>query len=99
MAYDNWEPGEINTKFGAVEKNFNQFREDTTILAGYYEQYFRVDGSYRVRAKSISFAKMENEEFSNLYNKTLTVLIKNVYKGKLSPEELDVIVEKYLEFA
>lgn len=99
IAFENWEPGEINSKYGVPEKNFDRFRSDCTILAGFYETYIRIDGTVRIEPKSISFSRMDNEEFSRLYNETITVLLNFVYKKKLSPEELNDIVEKYMEFA
>jgi len=99
IAFDHWEPGELDTKYGKPEKNFDRFRKDIAILSGFYELVFRVDGSYRVQAKSISFASMSQEEFEQLYSKTIDVLLKQVYNYKLSGEEMDELVEQYLLFA
>ena len=98
IGFDNWEPGEINSKYGVPEKNFERFRADLTILAGFYENTIRLDGSVRIEPKSISFAKMTAEEFADLYSKTIDVLIKHVYKMKINAEKLDEIVESYLQF-
>jgi len=99
VAYDNWEPGEVSSKHGVPEKNFEQFREDLTILCGYFKVVQRVDGSTRIKGKSISFAKMESEEFEKLYNTTLDVLLRRVYKSEISKEELENIVNQYMSFA
>lgn len=99
IAYDQWVPGEINSKYGKPEKNFNRFRKDLTILAGFYTTTIRLDGSPRIEAQSISFAKMEPEEFEKLYSKSIDVLIKYVYKSKMSKEEMEKLVEQYLQFA
>jgi len=99
IAFENWEPGEINSKYGVPEKNFDRFRDDLTILAGFYEITIRLDGSTRPEPKSISFAKMDEEEFTILYNRTIDVLIKYVYKQKIDPNRLNEIVEQYLRFA
>ena len=98
VAYDNWIPGEVNSKYGVPEKNFDRFRADLTILAGFYENTIRLDGSVRIEPKSISFAKMEAEEFKELFDKTIDVLIKYVYNSKISKEEINEIVERYLTF-
>ena len=98
IAFDNWNPGEINSKYGVPEKNFERFREDTTILAGYFHVVIRLDGTTRIVAESISFAKMDEEAFSKLYSATIDVLLKHVYGSKLSKDELDKIVEKYMGF-
>ena len=95
ITFDHWNPEPLTNKHGIVEKNFEQYREDITILAGYYEQTFRLDGSVKVRAKSISFAKMEQEEFDMLYDKILTVIIQKVLVG-FSIEQVDELVGGFL---
>ncbi len=98
IGFDNWTPGEINSKYGVPEKNFDRFREDLAIMCGYFNLVIRLDGTSRPEAKSISFAKMDQEMFEDLYSKTINKLIKHVYNEKLSPDELNDIVEKYLQF-
>ena len=99
IGFDQWEPGKVNSKYGVPEKNFKRFRSDLTILAGYYETTIRLDGSVRIEPKSISFAEMEEEDFEELYSRTIDVLIKHVYNAAMTPEEIDETVNKYLQFA
>ena len=99
VAYDNWNPGELDDKYGVPEKNFNQFREDLTILCGYYIMVPRVDGSLRPKAKSISFGSMEAEDFEKLYSTTIDVLLKRIYNSEIDKEELQNIVDSYMSFA
>lgn len=89
--YGVWEP-----EMG--EKNREQFREDVTILAGYYEQYVRLDGSIRTVAKSISFANMEEEEFAKLYNSVIDVGLKRILKN-YKREDLDSVLNNLMSFA
>jgi len=98
IAFDNWEPGEINSKYGVPEKNFERFRADVTILAGYFDTTVRLDGSVRVEPKSISFAQMDEEEFEKLYNKTIDVLLKHVYDNGMTAEDVNNLVNHILEF-
>ncbi len=76
FAFDNWEP-----ENDVGEKNFNQFREDIIILAGFYYRYVRLDNSTRIKAKSISFTAMDETEFEDLYNKTIDVIVKHVLQN------------------
>ena len=99
IGFDNWIPGEINSKYGTPEKNFDQFRDDCTIKAGYFYVVVRLDGSIRIKPKSISFAKMEEDEFSELYSKTIDVLLKYVYGTEMDAYKINEIVESYLRFA
>jgi len=98
IGFDNWEP--IPTKIDGmvVEKNFERYRHDVIILCGFYNRVFRLDGSMRIEPKSVSFAKMSEETFQDLYSKTIDVLLKNVYNNKIDAEELERIVQKYLDF-
>ncbi len=98
IGFDNWEPGEIDSKHGTPLKNFDRFRKDIAILCGYYDIVVRLDGTTRPEAKSISFAKMEEDTFSDLYSKTIDVLLKNVYGVDMTEDKLNNIVDQYLGF-
>lgn len=95
VSFPRWKPEPVKTKTGDAVKSFEQFREDVTILAGYYEQNIRLDGTVRTVAKSISFAKMDNEEFSKFYDKAVTVIIRHVLKG-MTIEQVDELVGGFL---
>jgi len=99
VGFDNWEPGPVTSKHGWPEKNFERFRSDIIILCGYYDTVIRLDGSVRIEAQSVSFAKMTEEQFSELYNKTINVLLKHVYDSNMTAEALDNIVNAYMSFA
>ena len=93
LAYDYWEPPENLVG----EKNFERFRKDVIILAGFYEQYVRVDGSTRVEPKSISFGSMSEDEFAELYTKTIDALVQYVLP-RFTGEELRELVRAIEEF-
>lgn len=95
IAFPYWNPDSITNQYGEVERSFDQFREDITILSGYFEQTFRVDGSVRVRAKSISFSAMDNEDFSVFYNKAVSAVIKHVLIG-WTIEQVDEAIGGFL---
>ena len=93
LAFDYWTPSDNLVG----EKNFERFRKDIIILAGYYEQYVRVDGSTRVEPKSIAFGSMSEDEFSDLYTKTIDAIIKHVLP-QFTDEELREIVRAIEDF-
>ena len=100
LGFEYWEPGEISCDYGVPEKNFERFRKDVTILAGYYHAVIRLDGTVRIEADSISFAKMDDDTFADLYSKVLDVLIKKISMlEKMGKEEVNSAVDKLLEFA
>jgi hypothetical protein len=100
MAFDLWEPGEINSKYGSPQKNFDRFRKDLVILAGYYDISIRLDGSTRVEAKSLRFDKMDNDEFAICYGAIIDVLLDRIPKmSTMTKDEVDETVNKILSFA
>jgi len=98
VGYENWTPGEIDSKYGTPAKNFDRFRKDVAILCGYYDMVIRLDGSTRAEAKSISFANMEEDEFEKLYSATIDLFLKRIYDSSMTAEELDKTVNEYLRF-
>jgi len=100
LAFEYWEPGEINSKYGVPEKNFERFRKDLIILAGYFHLVIRLDGTTRPEADSISFAKMDNDEFQKLYSNVLNVILKKIpMMAEIGEERINELTDKFLEFA
>jgi hypothetical protein len=56
--------------------NFEHLRKDLIISAGYYDLRFNIEGVEIQEAKSISFAQMDENEFSELYNRIIDVVVK-----------------------
>lgn len=100
VGYEAWDPGRKHKthKGLPVGKNFEQFREDVTILAGYYEQTFGIDGAMKLKAKSISFASMEQPEFEELYSAVADVLLEHVLSNYANRAQLDEVVNKVMGF-
>ncbi|MGK9173232.1 DUF1367 family protein [Yokenella regensburgei] len=57
-----------------ASKSFDAYREWVIVSAGYYDIVNLPDGTQRKRAKSISFANMDDTTFAPLYNESLNVL-------------------------
>ena len=62
------------------EAQFNGFRKDLTILAGYYDQYVRLNGDTRIEAKSLAFDAMDAEEFEQCYVALTNAAMKHIFK-------------------
>ncbi len=90
-----WKPRIEATKWGEVEKCSKRYRQDLTILAGYYKQNVRFDGSVIIEADSISFAKMDEENFEVLYNRVLDIILRQVLVG-WTIEQVDHLVGSFL---
>ncbi|MVZ10564.1 DUF1367 family protein, partial [Enterobacteriaceae bacterium 8376wG6] len=58
----------------SAAKSFEAFRAWVTIQSGHYTAYQMPDGSERKEPRSVSFAKMDDIEFAQLYKATIDVL-------------------------
>lgn len=96
--FDTWKPLEAVYHGQIAEKNFKQFREDITILAGYFERFVRMDGSVQLRAKSISFANMDEDEFESLYSAVIDVLLKRIFINQ-TRGDVENVVNNILAFS
>lgn len=97
LAFDAWEAPTLEYKGEAVAKTIDQFREDLTILAGFYDSAIRLDGSIRFTAKSWSFERMDDEEKEKLYNAIINVVLAKVLT-KYTRDDLDTVIENLLRF-
>lgn len=73
-------------KFPAVAKDFEAFRSWITIEAGYYELKQTPAGIIKT-AKSISFASMDDTEFSGLYKSVFAVAWRKMLQSSFESEE------------
>ena len=80
-AFDQWDIPDND-----AAKDFDTFRDDLTILCGYYKIVTRVDGTTKPVAKSIAFHKMKEEEFERLYSKTIDILLEKILKTHTEDE-------------
>lgn len=94
LAYDAWNAGD-------AVKNFDRFRQDIVILAGYYDVVADIGGGVTPVAKSISFASMEEAEFEKVYKAVLDVVWEKILRHNryTSQREVEEIVEQLLIFS
>ncbi len=100
VGFESWDPGRKHKthKGIPVTKNFEQFREDVTILAGFYEQTFDLSGQMKLKAKSIKFSKMDDAEFEQVYSAVADVLLTHVLTRYANRADLDRVVEQVMRF-
>lgn len=97
LAFDAWEPVDKMYRGEQVRKNFEQFRNDLTVLAGHYETAITLKGETRLTAKSISFGSMGQEEFDSLYSSVIDVVLARILT-KYTRDDLDLVIERLLQF-
>ena len=62
---------------------FDVFRKNLTVLAGYYREYYNMKGEMRIEAQSLSFGSMDQEQFEQVYS-AITQAATNALKGRPS---------------
>ncbi|MEJ7806008.1 MAG: DUF1367 family protein [Telluria sp.] len=98
LGFASFNPPEATYKGFPVEAEFEQFREDLTIAAGFFVVAYRIDGTFRVRAKSISFSNMEQDEFESVFSAIANVLLRGVLARYQNRAVLDNVVNQILGF-
>jgi hypothetical protein len=100
LAFDTWEPEAQEYKGEAVEKDFDRFRRDLTILAGFYKATYNIRGEVRLEAESLSFASMDDERFEQVFKAVLNVVWKKVLKdhGYRNPDDVERVIEELLRY-
>jgi hypothetical protein len=101
LLYEHFEDryaGQIKHKGEVVKPNFERFRNDITIVAGYYDSTFNIHGDVRLTAKSWSFASMEEAEFEKLYSALIQAGLSKVLDKKWDEAKLRNAVEQILQF-
>ncbi len=101
LAFEVWEPvTPLEYKGLPVAKDFDRFRKDMTILAGFYKPVYNVRGELRLEAESLSFSSMDEERFEQVFRAVLTVVWDRVLKaaGYASEEEVERVVNELMRF-
>jgi hypothetical protein len=100
FAFEQWQP-EATYKGMIVQKNSDTFRKEMIILAGCYDVVCSL-GTNEVKkvAKSMSFAKMSEEEFNNLFDRTKDVVWNRIFANEkhYTREEFDNVVNQLMGF-
>ena len=103
LAFQYWEPVEIeHPRHGRFtpQKDFDEFRKWLLVQAGFFDVIGHPDGSVRLRAKSIRWAKMDDEEFSRLYQAVFNVIWERLLSQTFSsPLEMENVVNQLMGYA
>lgn len=97
MASENMQP--VIHRGVEVKPSFDRFRQDITILAGYYDPIVRYDGSIWLSAKSLKWSEMNEEEFERLYSQTIDVVLNKILNhSSMTRDEIERAVELTLAY-
>lgn len=98
LAFDAWDPAQKEYKGIKVQKEFDRFRKDVTILAGFYETSLDFHGNVRLQAKSLNFASMDQGERESVYSAVINVVLSRILTN-YTRDDLDRVIDQVLGFA
>ena len=102
LAFEYWDTVEVETaSHGKIKpvKCFNEYRKWLTVRAGHYEVIGYPDGSVRLRAKSLKFALMSEDEFHDVYKSIRDTIWRDIQELPFrNPEELECAVNRVMEY-
>lgn len=101
LAFEVWEPAAALEYQGTpVEKNFERFRKDITILAGFYTPVYNAKNEVRLEAESLAFANMDEDRFELVFKSVLNVVWKRVLRsaGYRTEEDVETALNELLRF-
>lgn len=105
LGYSYWKDSVTTIEYRGerVLPEFNRFRKDLTILAGFYHPVVNLKGEVRIEPESLKWASMSEETFTKLYDATIQVLLQKVFNGTVCREwteaELRRVANEVLSFA
>ena len=79
FCFDHWN-GDKVYEFCSHAEQVERFRKDLTILAGFYVQTPRLDGTLRTEAESLAFASMTEERFQECYFALTKAAMRHIFK-------------------
>ena len=97
VLFNIFEPEPVSHKGEFAIKSRERFRKDIAIATGHYELVITIKGECRAEAKSISFASMDETQFSELYSRTIDYGLLRIAKGK-TKAEIDNWVNQIIDF-
>jgi hypothetical protein len=96
-AFENWDAPDLYYQGTQVRKQFDQFRKDITIQAGYYDAYVDFHNRVSLAAKSLKFGKMNQDERERLFSAVIDVILQKVLTN-YTRSDLDNVLAQTLAF-
>jgi hypothetical protein len=102
LAYEYWNPGPVTYRGKQIEvpRDFERFRKDVLIMAGFRRPVVNIKGELRLEPDSISFASMDEERFQECYGAVFNVLWDMILSrvDGMTQEEVDRLVDQMLSY-
>ncbi|EDW1732900.1 DUF1367 family protein [Salmonella enterica subsp. enterica] len=85
FCFQHWNAEHTGYAFTDEATQFDEFRKNLTILAGFYEVVTTIRGEVKYRAKSLKYGNMDQDEFSRCYNAMINAALKHVFGNTSDP--------------
>lgn len=79
FCFQYWSAERTELRFQDEQAQFETFRKNLLVLAGYRVVTYKINGDFRVEAASMSFGNMEQDEFEQCYKALINAAIKHVF--------------------
>ena len=76
FCFEHWQ---CDREFLDLPAQFNRFRNQLTVLSGYYVELYNINGEVRVEAQSISYSGMDQTGFEQFYNALVNAALKHIF--------------------
>jgi len=73
--------------------DFDEFRKELTMLSGWWKEHHHASGKISYAAKSIAFDKMDEEQFTEMFDRSIDVAIKTFIPGTDKGELINAVLE------
>ena len=78
FCFDHWRS---DKEFIDERGQFEVFRKNLTVMAGFYKEYYNLKDEVRIEADSISYAGMLPEVFEKHYKALINAAMKHIFVG------------------
>ncbi len=68
-----------SNEFISEAKQFDVFRKNLTVLAGFYDSAYAINSSVIITAKSLSFSNMNQSDFEECYNALINAALTHIF--------------------
>lgn len=89
FCFEHWSADKTEWEYFDERTQFETFRKHLTVLAGFKEVSYTIDGRVRVEAKSLSYGNMDQDEFERCYSALINAAMQTVFKGCDDPHIID----------
>ena len=77
-------------------RSTESFREQLLITSGFTTPIYDVNGNiFQEKARSISFANMDEAEFNDVYNRVLDTILTILTMNGISEQQFNIILQNY----